>query len=60
MRTMETNLSEMRIKYITCIIEENESENVVCELAAILSRPQRVNGATPSAGTVLTTNLNSI
>ena len=39
----ETNFSEILIEILTIFIHENEFESVVCEMAAILSRPQCVN-----------------
>ena len=38
-----TNFSEFRIQNSSIFIQENAFENVVCEMASILSRPQCVN-----------------
>ena len=49
-----TNFSEILIEIQTFSLKKNTFENVVCEISAILSRPQCVNwtnvdpGATPS------------
>ena len=39
-----TNFSEILIEILTFFIQENAFESVVCEMVAILSRPQCVNG----------------
>ena len=41
--TLGTNFSEILIGIRNIFIEENGFESVVCEMAAILSRPQCVN-----------------
>ena len=40
---MGLNFSEISIEIYTFFIQENAFENVVCEMASILSRPQWVN-----------------
>ena len=41
---LEANLSEILIKmYMKIFIPENAFDNIVCEMAATLSRPQCVN-----------------
>ena len=40
---LETNFSEILIEFLIIFIQENAFENVVCNVAAILSRPQWVN-----------------
>ena len=39
---LETNLSEIFYRNSNIFIQENALENVVCEMASILSRPQCV------------------
>ena len=41
--TLGTNFSEILRRNSYIFIQENSFENVVCEMAAILSRPQWVN-----------------
>ena len=38
-----TNFSEILIEILYIFIRENVFENLICEIAAILSRPQYVN-----------------
>ena len=42
-RPLGTNFSEILVGIQTFFIQENVLENVVCEMASILSRPQCVN-----------------
>ena len=43
--TLGTHFSEILIEILTFFIQENVFESVVCEIAAILSRPQCVMAA---------------
>ena len=43
---LETNFSENFKQNSHIFIQENAFENIVCEMAAILSRPQYVNATT--------------
>ena len=49
-----TNFSEISIEYSNIFIQDNAFESVVCETAAILSRPQCVNGMHSNMHSALT------
>ena len=53
-RTLGTNFSEMLSKKSYIVIHENSFQNVVCEMAAILSRSQCVKTLTPGKSSGIT------